>query len=172
MGMDVFGKSPTSKKGEYFRNNVWWWHPLWEYCLTQHGDICAKVTEGHYNSGDGLDADDAKALGAALLADIETGATAKYEAEYNTLLSSLPLHDCTFCEGTGIRGDEVGMKSGMPTRALDEAAAILYGRTHGWCNACQGSGKEPDWATNYPFNVANVREFAEFLLECGGFEIC
>jgi hypothetical protein len=28
MGMDVYGKEPKSDKGEYFRNNVWWWRPL------------------------------------------------------------------------------------------------------------------------------------------------
>lgn len=25
MGMDVYGKEPTSETGKYFRNNVWWW---------------------------------------------------------------------------------------------------------------------------------------------------
>lgn len=28
------------------------------------------------------------------------------------------------------------------------------------------------FVTHYPLSVQNVREFAEFLLECGGFEIC
>ena len=32
MGMDVYGIAPTSERGEYFRNNVWWWRPLWDYC--------------------------------------------------------------------------------------------------------------------------------------------
>ncbi|QOR55575.1 MAG: hypothetical protein UMS36scaffold28_65 [Phage 59_13] len=29
MGMDVYGVKPKSKQGEYFRNNVWSWRPLW-----------------------------------------------------------------------------------------------------------------------------------------------
>lgn len=24
MGMDVYGKAPSSQTGEYFRNNIWW----------------------------------------------------------------------------------------------------------------------------------------------------
>lgn len=28
MGMDVYGKQPTDKKGSYFRANVWYWAPL------------------------------------------------------------------------------------------------------------------------------------------------
>ena len=28
MGFDICGVKPTSKEGEYFRNNVWYWRPL------------------------------------------------------------------------------------------------------------------------------------------------
>ena len=34
MGFDIYGVSPINKKGEYFRNNVWWWrgiHGLIDY---------------------------------------------------------------------------------------------------------------------------------------------
>lgn len=172
MGMDVFGKSPTSRRGEYFRNNVWWWHPLWEYCEELHGDITGAVENGHDNSGDGLDADDAHKLGLRLLADIESGVTAQYEMERNAHLANLPTSKCDWCEGTGIRSDVIGRQHGMPNKALSDSDAILLGRTHGWCNGCSGSGKLVAWETNYPFSVSNVQEFAEFLLDCGGFSIC
>ena len=45
MGMDVYGKNQTSEKGSYFRNNVWWWRPLWNYCEELHGDITHKGSE-------------------------------------------------------------------------------------------------------------------------------
>lgn len=32
MGMDVFGRAPTSEMGKYFGNNIRWWHPLADYC--------------------------------------------------------------------------------------------------------------------------------------------
>jgi hypothetical protein len=28
MGFDVYGKAPTAREGEYFRRNIWGWHPL------------------------------------------------------------------------------------------------------------------------------------------------
>ena len=28
-----------SNPGVYFRNNVWWWRPLWNYCLAVAEDI-------------------------------------------------------------------------------------------------------------------------------------
>jgi hypothetical protein len=172
MGMDVYGKNAKNEKGEYFRNNVWWWHPLWDYCLNVHGDIAGTVEYGHSNDGDGLDADEAYALGMRLMKDIEDGFTAEYETQYRERLASLPRTDCQWCEGTGIRTDLIGVENGMPTKELDEDDAILLGRSHGWCNGCRGEGKNDAWEANYPFSVENVREFAEFLLNSGGFEIC
>ena len=62
MGMDVYGTEPKNEKGEYFRNNVWWWHPLWSYCQENYPDITASVKKGHDNSGDGLDDEDSTKL--------------------------------------------------------------------------------------------------------------
>lgn len=171
MGMDVYGDNPTSDKGEYFRNNVWWWRPLWDYCLELHGDIADKVQHGHSNDGDGLDAYHASLLGERLLRDVATGVTDEYQKRYNQYLSELERSDCDLCEGTGIRTDRVGVEMGMPTKELDEDVAIIVGRTHGYCNACRGEGKVNDWETEYPFSVDNVRQFGEFLVDSGGFKI-
>lgn len=171
MGMDVIGKNANSETGEYFRNNVWWWRPLWNYCEELHGDIVSAVEYGHSNDGDGLDAREAYALGLALEQDIESGVTAEYERKYREQMASLPMSDCQYCGATGIRTDEVGVKNGMPTKELEPEVAMLVGRTHGYCNGCRGEGKVEHFATNYGFSVENVRNFADFLMECGGFEI-
>jgi hypothetical protein len=170
MGMDVIGKNPASETGEYFRNNVWFWRPLWNYCLEVAPDLCAAVN-GHYNDGEGLDADDARTLGIRLQAEIDAGRTAAYEAEYNAYLASLPRHDCEWCGGTGIRTDEVGISLGQPTQALTADIAAIVGRTHGTCNGCRGEGRRDDSEMSYPFSVDNVREFALFLVDSGGFHI-
>lgn len=171
MGMDVFGKNPVSETGSYFRNNVWWWRPLWDYCLELHDDLAGKVENGHMNDGDGLDAYEASLLADRLFSDLETGVTADYEKRRNEHLASLPRKTCGFCDGTGIRRDEVGIKNGHPERELEPDLAILLGRTHGWCNACGGEGMVDDWEANYGFSQDNVRAFAEFLKDSGGFQI-
>lgn len=63
MGMDV-----TSKNGNYFRSNVWYWRPLVELMFQADADLYNKVGEGwHYNDGNGLDnAEDCKAMADAL----------------------------------------------------------------------------------------------------------
>lgn len=151
MGMDVFGQNPSNSKGEYFRNNVWYWRPLWNYCLDFHPDPAAKVQEGHSNSGDGLSSEDSIKLGNLLKKDLVLGKVKSFEDKYKKRIESLPLEDCFHCQSTGIRND-----------------AYIQGT----CNACQGTGKTKSFESFYPFSESNVEEFAEFLINCGGFQIC
>ena len=170
MGMDVMGLEPSSERGEYFRNNVWYWRPLWDYCLTVAPELCADV-EGHFNDGDGLDEEGALELAAILRRELKNGNTEKYKEAYYAELALIPRQDCDLCNATGIRSDEVGIEMGMPKKELSPEMQMLTGRTHGWCNACDGEGRRADFRTEYPFDVDNVREFAEFLAESGGFAI-
>ena len=167
MGMDVIGK----KKESYFRNNFWWWRPLWSFCTTVAPTLCAKVKSAGSNDGDGLDAEDSKALAKLLKESIANGACAKYEQQYNTWRASLPRERCKLCNATGIRADKIGTDAGMPNRELSIEQIKALGRTQGWCNGCDGVGTEHNMAALYPFSVDNVMNFAEFLEECEGFEI-
>lgn len=84
MGMDVNGKAPTTEAGKYFSNNVWWWHPLWDYCCEVAPDIIdSKLAKsGHYNDGAGLDAHGAGLLAVRLRELIVKGEVAEYAARY------------------------------------------------------------------------------------------
>jgi hypothetical protein len=82
MGMDVIGRKPTSKRGEYFRNSIHSWHPLADYCISVAPDICAACKHWHGNEGDGLDAVGATALADALQAELDNGRTAAYAAAH------------------------------------------------------------------------------------------
>lgn len=149
MGMDVYGTN-----GTYFRNNVWWWHPLWNYCCLVAPEICDGVKYGHTNDGDGLNRVNSVALAEILRAEIKSGATAKYSREYAKAQKALPDEPCNICGGTGKR---------------KEPPAVGPGKIK--CNGCGGKGRVRPFGTNYPFSVENVREFAAFLEKCGGFEI-
>ena len=80
MGMDINGRNPTGKCGEYFRNNVWCWPPLANYCNMIAPDICAPCRYWHTNDGDGLDAAGAVALAKALQKEIDAGRTGNLRA--------------------------------------------------------------------------------------------
>ena len=74
----------TVNVGHYFRNNCWWWRPLWNYCYAIADDIISEAVwdNGHSNSGAGLNAEDAERLGKRLLNHIDTVECIKYQAEY------------------------------------------------------------------------------------------
>lgn len=154
MGMDVFGKSPVSERGEYFRNNMWWWHPLWEYCERLAPDLIPEDNLGHYNDGWGLDGPRSLALADRLATALAAGAVEQYAQDYASFLTALPDEPCSICAGTGRRAGSPHAGSG----------------THP-CNGCEGTGRRPNFATHYPFSAENVREFEAFLRDCGGFEI-
>lgn len=172
MGMDVYGKNPKSEAGSYFRRNVWGWHPLWDYVENQHPEIAELVEHAHSNDGDGLDEEKSVELAKLLMDDYTSGKVAEYIAERNKALSELPFEDCHICEGKGIRTDQLGKEAGWDTKELEPDIAIIVGRTTGSCNACGGVGKRENWATNYYLEEDDIKEFADFLVECGGFEIC
>lgn len=172
MGMDVYGKNPTSGVGEYFRRNIWGWHPLWQYVEVTHPEIANLVEYAHSNDGDGLNAEDSKNLAEFLEEDLKTGVVAQYLEARAIWLSELPREDCSHCENTGIRSDKVGLDSGMPEKELSPEVQILTGRTMGWCNACDGVGTMSNFETNYFVDAKDIEEFSKFLKDCGGFEIC
>ena len=172
MGMDVYGKNPANEAGSYFRRNVWGWHPLWGYVEDTYPEIAELVEHAHSNDGDGLNAEDSLKLAKLLMSDFESGKAEEYVAERNKALAELPFEECPICKGTGIRTDEIGKEYGWDTKTLEPDIAIIVGRTTGSCNACNGVGKQENWATNYFLEPDDVKEFAEFLENCGGFEIC
>lgn len=151
MGMDVYGKDPSGEDGKYFRNNVWWWRPLADYIITRHAQIAAPCAYWHTNDGDGLDADDAKRLGEALKKDLADGTVAAYIAIRQAEIDAMPNEPCIHCAGTGQRDDKY---------------------VKGKCNGCDGAGSVRPFDTHYPMSEENVREFANFCTQSGGFEIC
>ena len=125
MGMDVYGLNPNLKskrpdidwsvateeerkeyfntldqwhadnRGAYFRNNVWWWHPLWTYVCHICDDMLSEETKNLGHSNDGHQIDDATATDIAnrLLREIETGKTEAYATAYEAERSQLDDDD-------------------------------------------------------------------------------
>lgn len=175
MGMDVSGNNPRSDVGEYFRNNVWWWRPLADYCITTAPDICDRCKHWHSNDGDGLSGPSSVELADKLQATIDDGSCAKYAEEYDKEMAALPSEPCRWCDSTGVRKDNVGVDQGQSEKEISLANGFFknhprFGQT-GWCNGCDGTGAKENWGKSYPFSVENVQEFTNFLRESGGFSI-
>tara|TARA_R110002051_G_scaffold321424_1_gene409040 strand:+ start:416 stop:1015 length:600 start_codon:yes stop_codon:yes gene_type:complete len=141
--------------GVYFRNNCWWWRPLWDYCkwVSDHYDLNLIDIDlhdsGHCNDGKGLDANGAIKLAFHLTLSIETDVCKKYAKERQHYLDNLERETCTHCNNNN-RG-HIKKKD---------------------CNLCETIGTREHFSTQYPFNIDNVKSFAEFLEHSGGFSIC
>ena len=156
MGMDVYGKAPTADVGRYFRNNVWWWHPLWDYVETVAPHLTEGVS-GRYNDGDGLNAAAADRLAAILSAELDSGRATCYAAERDAAIATMPDQPCSLCGGTGTRSDLLARERGWDT-------------PHG-CNGCGGTGQVRPHEESYGFSVENVADFRDFVAASGGFEV-
>lgn len=170
MGMDVVGVRPSAEVGKYFRNNVWWWGPLWSYCVDVAPQLCDGV-DGWTNDGDGLPESRALALASLLEKSILDGRCERRREQFEAEKTALPKEPCRFCEGTGVRRDRIGETGGMTTRELSPEQAGRVGRESGWCNGCDGEGIAAQIGSWYCFDTANVKEFISFLKHCGGFKI-
>ena len=162
MGMDVYGKAPISKTGEYFRNNAWHWRPLAFYACELAPKITSACRHWQSNDGDGLDTAGAIALADRLQAEIDSGRCAIYAANYMARLDGTPDEDCPHCRGTGQRTEKL----------INGLVGGPWNSGEPWsCNACDGKGHRRPYSTYYPFSVENVQAFVNFLRDCGGFEI-
>jgi hypothetical protein len=83
MGMDVYGKNPTSQQGAYFRNNLWWWRPLARYACEVAPEIAKNCEHWQRNLGDGLNEKDSLALADILQNEIDSGRTAAWVEQHN-----------------------------------------------------------------------------------------
>lgn len=173
MGMDVCGVAPITSKGEYFRNNVWWWRPLAAYCCDVAPAITSQCAYWQSNDGAGLNGPASCALADALQAEIDSGRTQAYAARYETQRACTPKPPCRWCHATGVRRDAVAVAAGQHLRPIPttDSSHPRAGQI-GWCNGCDGTGYEEPMEAAYPFSVENVQEFVVFLRACGGFQIC
>ena len=156
MGMDVYGVEPDLESGEYFRANVWYWHPLWKMIESLYPEYSEKVPLAHCNDGDGLDQKDSYDLSQLLKADIESGVIEKYVNDHMEALKAIPQDDCSYCFQTGYR------------LWPDSETGIV---TQSVCNGCNGTLKVNNWASSYPMDFDFIKKFQTFMQHSGGFKI-
>tara|TARA_Y100000593_G_scaffold1723_1_gene3458 strand:- start:670 stop:1152 length:483 start_codon:yes stop_codon:yes gene_type:complete len=64
----------SENPGIYFRNNVWWWRPLWDFCYNVSDQIDKKLwNSGHCNDGAGLNEKQSRLLARDLIVALGHG---------------------------------------------------------------------------------------------------
>ena len=148
--------------GVYFRNNVWWWRPLWDYVCEICEDVMSPedIDAGHSNSGYEIDENTIECMLIKLRIEIALGNHKKYEDIYIKRLNELPLEDCPYCNQTGKR------------RIQEEEQNCNVCNTEHTRKEGMPIGKQKSWSCSYPFDAENVEEFVAFLEQSGGIRIC
>ena len=172
MGMDVYGERPKSNRGEYFRNNVWWWRPLWNYVSIECSDIITKkdIERGHFNDCHLITETKAKQIADRLLSLCKDGKPQaiqdKYEEDSEPQIKFNEMCDKAAKYLYDNIVDKQDGKINCPA-AMKEYDLDNYER---W-TALASMGKIQFVETSYPFDANNIKEFAEFCKDSGGFRI-
>ena len=156
-------------KGVYFRNNWWYWRPMWDFVNEKCNDL---IDEELYDKGHGNDGEVDQELAIDISKRIltkevldeakrkqeEYDKDAKPKQEFNELLS----------KAGHLYFDEI-IKPMYPDKivpadlekldkdAYKKWATLIFDLQYG--------------ETSYPFSWENVKEFGEFCAQSGGFEI-
>ena len=152
--------------GEYFRNNVWFWRPLWVFVCNNCADILNEddMMGGESNSGYEITEHKAELIGRRLSALLADG-TVDEVHRINALdrAKSKAYNDEIKEQQNEIR-DKVHKEHGKDLVPADYPEPYYTE----WRNL----QNQEKWSAHYPFEKENVENFAKFCLESGGFEIC
>ena len=92
MGFDLYAVSPNTEqeKHRYFRANVWYWRPLWEFviCICQD-ELSKEIIEGgHYNEGILINKDTAIMIGNKIKRDLKNNKFDRFKEVYKEVYGS------------------------------------------------------------------------------------
>ena len=152
--------------GEYFRNNVWWWRPLWNFVCYTCDDFLTQedMDKGGSNSGDEISKTKAIKIGKRLSEKIADGTADMVHRRYELASARAKVKN----DSIQIKMDKVS-KECKNKHGKDLVPANYPEPYKTQWNKLYDS---KSWDDSYPFNKDNVENFAKFCLESGGFNIC
>jgi hypothetical protein len=145
VGFDLIGIGAMNEKGEYFRNNIWWWPRLWELCCSVTPELTDEdLRVGHHN--DGLEVSGVKHV--SLVRNLEKAVCNRIEYEE--------------CAG--------GTKSICGDR--EKVMVKIMEHIRGIVSEQEDVNKVCPSKFEYQFDWDNVQEFLDFIKNNEGFRIC
>jgi len=146
MGFDLMstGNHKTTK-GEYFRNNVWWWRPLAQYIITYTGCVEERHAERWaYNDGHHVIEQEAKTIAKQLRHLIETGHTQKHWEVFEKERKKAETHNKKVEKELKAFQEKVGKDIAPNDYSKEDKKK--------WNNIYE----KKLWSASYPFSVKNV----------------
>ena len=164
---ELVDKQEEENPGRYFRNNVWFWRPLWSFVCQHCSDFISlkDADGGSFNDGRVISKTKANKIGKRLSELLADGTVDRNCREYELAKAKADVHNKTVEEKLEELKKTVKQETGKkdivpndyPTSYKEQWDEIYATKS---------------WDSDYPFSRENVECFATFCLQSGGFEIC
>jgi len=160
-------KNEEENPGVYFRNNVWWWRPLWSYAC----DICEPhlsdkdLAAGDYNDGYIIDKQTAALMAVSLTTAEHDGSLDIYVKMYNKQFDEARANN----KEVDKLKEELRQTVIKDTGNKDTYPALYEGKHK---RLYERLTEKENWGGHYPFHKENAIAFRKFVEESGGFRIC
>ena len=164
---DLKEKYENNNPGYYFRNNVWFWRPLWDFVCNTCDDVLTDkdIKSGHTNDGHKISATKANKIASRLNKHLKSGVVDEIEKMHKEKAAKAKKHNAKIeakLEQIKIDVKELTGKDNLVPRDYPEELYAKWTRTY----------NTKDWNDSYPFSKKNIKDFAKFCKQSGGFEIC
>ena len=156
----------NNNPGAYFRNNVWWWRPLWSFTCDQCADFLTEddMNAGCYNDNYIITEDKAVAIAERLYEALKEPETQEYLDNHMKAMEKAKKHN-EMIEQEKKALDEIAVK----ITGDKNIAPIDYPKD--LKEKFDELMKQRDWTSSYPINRENIENFALFAALSGGFSI-
>ena len=164
---DFQNKYQEDNQGTYFRNNVWWWRPLWQFVCEQCQEFLTVADMNGGNSNDGYKITKTKSI--------------KIAKRLSKVLAG------TFVDEVDREHSLRAAKAKVDNEQLKEQMDAIHkevNKNHVGNSIVPANYPKPyykkwkklqdahNWDGDYPFDKENIENFAKFCRDSGGFEIC
>ena len=150
---DIKSEYEDNNAGYYFRNNVWWWRPLWNFvCMACEDFLSEKDAEaGFYNDGKKIAKYKAIKIGKRLSKLIADGTVDAMVEDYNVKAAESKKHNETVQKEIDKISAECKEKHGDLVPAdYPEPYKTQWDKAY----------SKKTWSDSYPFNKENVEDLS------------
>jgi hypothetical protein len=156
----------TENPGEYFRANVWFWRPIWNFVCASCDDFLSDndIDAGGSNSGDRICKTKANRIASRLRKLDKQGVIQKWEDEMLIPYNEAKEHNKIIDKEMNVFQDKMRIKYGsdiVPSN-YDVHDKVTWDNIY----------HKRSWASSYPPSRKAIVEFGIFCGQSGGFEIC
>jgi len=162
----ISNKWEADNVGIYFRNNVWWWRPLADLVEKLCFFLSDKQKKHlHDNGGHQYDEATAHKIADTLEAFVKSPVAKRTEIAHKKQMKKAETHN----KKVQVKLDALKMDAIARTGKKNIAPVDYPKDLH---DKWESIYRERDHTDSYPFALKNVKEFIQFLRQCGGFSVC